>query len=563
MTRPKLPATFCLNARNRAGLLIVPLLLLLVQALLMTQMFPIATNSNGIFGQDPAYQYLYAGVDVLQGYSPGHTDHPGTPLQTAIAIIVSITWLVLWLTGLTHLGAVDSVLTSPELYLASLGLFFLFANCWAAYFLGTRVLRSTNNIILAASCQTAPLLFAATAPQIIYPTPETGLFFISITLMGLLAPLVFTPKEISWPSKQKLATGVGLLCGLGFAIKFTFAPMLLLPLMLRDGRTILRAYVIMMVAWVIGVLPIIHKMPKLLEWLKKIATHSGTHGEGAQVIFNWADLKIHILWLISTFSFFYYALLITISVGGVLLAWHHFKNKLKKHRASQAPSFRANREVSFNATNLYAPAIFLLIGAIHTLMVAKHVGAPYMVPVLPITTMLIAWAVHYLSLGYELKPIGNKVLSSLALIVFGIGGLTASVQAYQTLKANHIRGVKSFLTIQQEINKISNPILMGTFNCNFPECAVWFGILLSPTLETRMDKITPNFYHFNIFNKRLHVPGVGETESETATTIINDFIAKQQPVLLISPEYPQLNHFKLELIVKTPVQNLYRVSGIN
>jgi hypothetical protein len=116
--------------------------------------------------------------------------------------------------------------------------------------------------------------------------------------------------------------------------------------------------------------------------------------------------------------------------------------------------------------------------------------------------------------------------------------------------------------IQQEINKFSNPILIGTFNCNFPECAVWFGILLSPTLETRMDKITPTFYHFNIFNKRLHVPGLGETESETATTIINGFFAKQQPVLLISPEYPQLNHFKLELIVKTPVQNLYRISGI-
>ena len=562
MSLHKLLATVSLNAQIRAGLLIVPLLLLCVQVLLMSQMFPIATNSNGIFGQDPAYQYLYAGVDILQGFSPGHTDHPGTPLQTATAVIISITWLVLRLIGFTRLSAVDSVLTNPELYLASAGLFFLFANCWAAYFLGSKVHRSTNNFSLAAICQTAPLLFAATAPQIIYPTPETGLFFISTTLMGLIAPLVFDPKEINRQSKQKLAWGVGLICGLGFAIKFTFAPMLLLPLMLRDWRAIFRAYAAILVAWVIGVLPIIHKLPKLIEWLQKIATHSGTHGEGAQSIFNWANLKIHTLWLISTFSFFYYTLLMTMSIGGALLAWRHLNNRLKKHHASHALPFQANDAYSFNATDLFAPAIFLLIAALHTLMVAKHVGAPYMIPVLPITTMLIAWSVHCLSRSCELRSIGSKSLSSLALIVLSIGGISASTQAYQTLKANHMRGVESLLTIQQEINKFSNPILIGTFNCNFPECAVWFGILLSPTLETRMDKITPTFYHFNIFNKRLHVPGLGETESETATTIINGFFAKQQPVLLISPEYPQLNHFKLELIVKTPVQNLYRISGI-
>jgi hypothetical protein len=484
----------------------------------MSQMFPIATNSNGIFGQDPAYQYLYAGVDILQGFSPGHTDHPGTPLQTATAVIISITWLVLRLIGFTPLSAVDSVLTNPELYLASAGLFFLFANCWTAYFLGSKVLRSTNNFILATSCQTAPLLFAATAPQIIYPTPETGLFFISTTLMGLIAPLVLNPKEVNQQSKKKLAWGVGLLCGLGFAIKFTFAPMLLLPLMLRDWRAIFRAYA--------------------------------------------ANLKIHTLWLISTFSFFYYTLLMTMSIGGALLAWRHLNNRLKKHHASHALPFQANDAYSFNATDLFAPAIFLLIAALHTLMVAKHVGAPYMIPVLPITTMLIAWSVHCLGLSCKLRSIGSKSLSTLALIVLSIGGISASTQAYQTLKANHMRGVESLLTIQQEINKFSNPILIGTFNCNFPECAVWFGILLSPTLESRMDKITPTFYHFNIFNKRLHVPGLGETESETATPIINGFFAKQQPVLLISPEYPQLNHFKLELIVKTPVQNLYRISGL-
>ncbi len=112
-------------------LAIMPVVLILFQLALMQQMYPLAINSNGLFGQDPAYQYLFAGVDILLGNSPGHTDHPGTPLQTLIAAIIPFTWGVSRLVGATQLSTLNAVLANPELYLASTSLVLLLCTATA------------------------------------------------------------------------------------------------------------------------------------------------------------------------------------------------------------------------------------------------------------------------------------------------------------------------------------------------------------------------------------------------------------------------------------------------
>ena len=77
-----------------------------------------------------------------------------------------------------------------------------------------------------------------------------------------------------------------------------------------------------------------------------------------------------------------------------------------------------------------------------------------------------------------------------------------------------------------------------------------------------MKQVTPNFLHFDIFNKRLHVPGIGELTEDRLRTTINELIAQNRDVLLISPEFDQLHKFELEKLLSTEIQNLYRIKGL-
>jgi hypothetical protein len=72
----------------------------------------------------------------------------------------------------------------------------------------------------------------------------------------------------------------------------------------------------------------------------------------------------------------------------------------------------------------------------------------------------------------------------------------------------------------------------------------------------------PNFYYFDIFSKKLHLPGKGELSDQQTAETIAALMGQTRPVLLISPPFPHLDKLKLELILSTPVQNLYRVVGL-
>lgn len=524
---------------------IVPGLLVLFQLALMHQMYPLAINSNGLFGQDPAYQYLFAGVDILLGNSPGHTDHPGTPLQTLIAVIIPVTWGFSRLFGLTQLSTLNALLTNPETYLASTSLVLLLCTACATYYVGHRVLHATNRYMLAIASQMTPLIFAAVMPHVIYPTPEAALFFVSTVLMGAIAPLVFSNEHLVSKYNYRQAIWIGALCGVGFAVKVTFAPMLALVLLLGRFRLICVATISMALAWVIGVLPIISKIPKMFAWFYQVLSHTGTHGHGSAGVVNFVEYKQHILWLFDVFPIFFYVFSAILVASFILFT----------------QGIRSRASGSSIVLSLRIPSIFLLVALIQTLMVAKHVGASYMIPALPLALMAASWLLCSES-GIRIKLLCKPYLSAAWLFLLCTVIALSTTKAYSTVRINHERGEQSYQTISNELKKFNDPLLIGTFNCNFKECALWFGMLLVPVMELRMDKITPNFFHFDVFNKRLHLPGKGEVDPNTAVSIIEGLLAEGRTILLISPPFPQLGQFKLTPILSTPIQNLYQVTGM-
>jgi hypothetical protein len=142
--------------------------------------------------------------------------------------------------------------------------------------------------------------------------------------------------------------------------------------------------------------------------------------------------------------------------------------------------------------------------------------------------------------------------------------ITATASMSSSLSAVgviHQKGLLSYRAIKEQLQQFDNPLLIGTFNCNFAECALWFGMGLVPEMELRMSPATPEFYYFDVFSKKLHLPGVGELSDVQTSDTVRSLTQTERPVLLISPPYPQLNKLKLELVFTTPIQNLYRVLG--
>jgi len=518
-------------------------------------MFPIYLNSP-FFGQDPAYQYLFAGVDILQGHAPKHNDHPGTPVQVMISAVVFVIWLIGNLVGTFDKGIYEAVVANPETFLLSTAIVTGSATVLATYYLGTRVYKSTGNIVLAITSQLSPILFALTAAYAVYPTPESTLGFVALVLLGVLTPNLIGTPETHERSTIARAVGAGLCCGLGIAVKVTFLPMLGLLIVLRSPRLILVALFVTLAAWFLGVSAIFSRLPIMFEWFYQVLTHSGLHGQGTRNTLNLQTVFTNLRYLWVMFPFLYIAAGIS-SIFFLTILVSDIFQYLGKKNASLDKSARKNSQLIIKQSLPLLVMVLVLLG--QTIMVAKHPGPTYMIPVLPLTIFVTIWLIVTQNQLLKKKAI-TLTLSLVFLTIVIYQGWAASRGALSLLDSNHTRGQKAEDLITAEIAKYKNPILIGTFNCNLPLCATWFGLLLVPEMDLLMKTVNSDFYHFDIFSRALHVPGAGEMSQQETKQNIKSLIATGRPVLLISPPFEHLNQFKLEKIISTPVQDLYQVS---
>ena len=524
----------------------------------MSRMYPIALNGGGFFGQDPAYQYLFAGIDILQGHAPAHTDHPGTPVQSLIAMTILLVWSIQRLFGISGQGIFESVLSSPEVYLASVSAILLLLGAVSAYFLGRRVWQVTGSRIAGVSCQVTPLLFALVSPYIVYPTPEAALLATSVGLMAVLAPALLGGGRAGPMISPAGAILAGVLCGLGVAVKITFVPLIGLLISLWSLRLLWRAVIAMIVAWFVGVLPIWSRLPAMFAWFNKVLTHSGLHGQGDEAIFGAQQFKQSIVLVINMFPLLYGVAMVMVVV--LILGLGRKVLGLAAESPGQSREEGPPVRGGLRMREFVAPLTLLLVLAAQTIMVAKHPGPTYMIAVLPVTVMGGAWLVF----AQKMVPLPALIrtwLGGLWLILLTYASVNASIDGYAGVRAMHESGERSRDAVLSQTSNFKNPVLIGTFNCNLPECALWFGILLVPEMEFKMESITRDFYHFDIFGRRLHLPGVGELSAEATADTVNRLVDSGRPVFLISPPYDQLAQFRLEKLSGDRVQNLYRVTG--
>jgi hypothetical protein len=501
------------------------------------------------------------GLTILGGSSPTHVDHPGTPLQVFIGLTIVLQWAASRFFGFVSEGIFAAVIAQPEAYLHSVAWALLLLNGWALYFLGRRMFQVVGSIRVALFCQSAPLAFSIVAPRVAYPSPEAILIFASLCLVGLLSPILIGKADEKNHVGSRIAPVAGALCGLGAAVKITFLPMLGLLLLLGSRENIRRALKYALITGITCLLPVLGNLKRMVDWFYSLAIHSGRYGTGSVEILDVAALQERMDTLLGIYPLFYgvlAALLLCVAYMGVR-SLKVLSTGMQKDGTRGGSSHLGHPKSAVDSKELWVPSVLLGVGVLQTAIVLKHPGVHYMIPVLPLTFVSIVWMAQSGNVVVLPKQLTNWLQYALLGLAFVLPTYSSAL-AFDKLRGGRVIQRESLDAIESELKKYSNPLVIGGYRCTLPKCALAFGAGYAPSLDKEIVAASAlsDFYAYNIWNKQLRVAGEGWVSLER----IDQLLAARRDVFLVSPAYPELDVFSLEEIVNTPVQSLYRVTGL-
>jgi hypothetical protein len=525
-------------------LLIVPILLGTIGFGMIIKMFPLYSGA-GIYNADPAYAYLFNGLLLLDFRIPFHIDHPGTPLQAIIAIVVYFQGL--YLQGLKAIDSdvIAAAIASPERFLLVISRVLLALNVLATLFLGIRVYKNTKSASIAVLCQCSVLTFGLLGTKLLYPAPEAFLACLSLNLLAVLAPLIFQ-NNISVKAEERTALLAGFIFGLGFATKLTFLPMLGLLFLIQNKKNLAKACAAACLAWLLGILPILGKLPALWDWIYNMLVHVGKYGGGNKGLIDSTQITVHLRTLVDTFPLFYLSLLV---FAGFLI-YSLFQRRIEERGRSSAPWGPSVRRFK-------VILIFFVICFLQTLIVLKHFAEHYMIPALPIAFVGIAFLMN------EFNKEGSRKFARILFFLVALAGslfiIKTNLSTFAVLKNVRIQHNQSINQIEAELAKHQNPLVLGSYGCYLRQCGLLFGIQYAPALDKKIGGHLSNFYGFNVWNRMLVIDGHG---FYPLTHIESNLERHQSIFLLTQLDLPAFDVFQKDLVLTAGDQKLFRVLGL-
>ena len=181
-----------------------------------------------------------------------------------------------------------------------------------------------------------------------------------------------------------------------------------------------------------------------------------------------------------------------------------------------------------------------------------------MIPSLIIEGIGIAWMIHStskFSLFTKLRTLGIWVLILVGLALM----LNAARNSYRQLSIDRQIFSIQMSQIETLIAQYEHPILVGTYGCMLPKCALSFGLGYAPGTNPQIGALLTDFFDFNIWNKKLSIRGRGFHNLD----IIEQELALKRNILLVTFEpLEQLKAFKLVHVFSGPTQSLYQITGL-
>ena len=337
---------------------------------------------------DPVYAYLMNGLTFALGSNDiGHTDHPGTPLQIFIALLITI---IGWIRGSNDLAA--DVLTHPESYLRIISIVLILINCALLWMLGLFAFKNLRNRNLAVAVQLLPLL----SFQLINFLPIVACESV-ITLLSLAIAACIILYDAREKGPVRLLIIIALLSALSVSTKISSLSILIVPFFFFEkikSRTIYLALSLLFILLFIS--PVISKLGNFTGFISKLATHTGKYGSGEAELFNltifFQSMK---QMLMQEFPFTLHLLLLP--VGWVVIGRRNITGSLRR---------------------LYVA--ITLATVFQVLAVARHYGFHYLMPVFALFMPLHGyfWIKLY---SEKISDISPRIVSLImTLLVLGV-----------------------------------------------------------------------------------------------------------------------------------------------
>lgn len=337
-----------------AALLALPLLYLAAMWVLRADTVPYWLWHNA----DPTYPYLLNALNLLNLDGPGHIDHPGTPIQALGALLFRLMYPASAVSDITA-----AVLADPEAHaLAFNTLILIFvAACLAV--LGRVALGTFGSLPAALAAQSSPFLSMLILRHSTQIRPEPML--VAATCL-LAAVTLHAARRGTTERPVAYALAFGAAIGFGTAVKITFAPLGLLPLLLLARPRVIALYVAACaLSFLVFTIPAWGAWDLFFEWVHKVAMGSGAYGGGAATIIDAETYPKNVRKLFSRPLFLAFFLL-----GLMTLAAYR----------------RARRRGNVPATPMTAALGGILLAQLaEVLVVAKHPSAHYIIPAFILT----------------------------------------------------------------------------------------------------------------------------------------------------------------------------------
>jgi hypothetical protein len=409
-----------------AALCVLPALFLVAEFLLRAHGTPYWLW----FNLDPSYAYLMSGMEILEGLPPGHVDHPGTPVQCLVA-------LVLWLSGAGSPGGVvgASAFTGAEVILARTSAVIFALDAAAMLVLGWTVRRRFGALAPALVAEGAPFVTMLALRHGIDVKPEPMLLFATMLLAAAMV------EEALAPGRRSLVA-LAAAAGFGTACKVSFAPLALAPfLLVAPARRRAALVALTAVAFVIFIAPALPRLPYMLHWVGSLAVGSGAYGSGAETVIDPARYPV-------SFEKLFFGRPIFIAV------WLLGAAALYAHRGARGPGKRL----------LFAA---LAAELAQILVVAKHPSAHYALPAYEMS----APAAAFLWLAAREIELFRRHATAFAR---GFAGLLLAIGAAQAV---------AVVGQGRELARMSEGSLSIDLARDFPACAhVYRDLASSPSL---------------------------------------------------------------------------------
>lgn len=255
--------------RGSLALLVLPVASAVFAALLLQEQQP---HWGGRMN-DPSYTYLINGLNLATGHSPDHIDHPGTPVQVLTALALRA-----FHPGASGTELAEFVLTDPERHARFVSRVLIGCALVAMTAAAFWVFLRTGLLLPAVTVQAGAIL----VPQVLagYSGLRPEPLLLGLVPGWVALWVMWVHGRLDLENRITLCV-VAALAALAMACKYTFAPLVIIPLLLiKSWRT--RAWFGVAVGsfFLLFIAPAWPSWRRLASWVFRVATHEGMYGGG-------------------------------------------------------------------------------------------------------------------------------------------------------------------------------------------------------------------------------------------------------------------------------------------